>query len=68
MKLKKTNSKKEKAKQNENNTTFDKNPTSSKSLTENDGDQVEEENIDYEDFESDEEPEDDEDTQKDDMK
>lgn len=62
MKLKKTNSKKH---------LHNRGPTPSKgskqSVTEN-GEAIEEENIDYEDFTSDEEPEEDEDTQKDDMK
>jgi hypothetical protein len=59
MKLKKTNSKKH---------LHNRGPTPSKqSVTEN-GEAIDEENIDYEDFTSDEEPEEDEDTQKDDMK
>ena len=62
MKLKKTNSKKQ---------LHNRGPTpsipSNKSLTEN-GEAQEDENIELEDFTSDEEPEDDEDTQKGDMK
>ena len=64
MKLKKTNSKKEKAKSSsEGNTIAEGKQTSSKhSLTNDDDEPAEEENIDYEDFSPDEDPEDDEDT------